>query len=308
MNKHEVAEKYETELRMFLIWMKNRGMTQATQRAYMNDTRNYLHSIYPMELNQAGKLEVMGFLSTSRERGAGDEARNRKLSSLRALYRALIELELLKSNPAAAVAKSKQEKNRIPVYLEEEQLETMFGAIEGKYRVRNVTILFLMAYAGLRVGEVHRLNTMDLTEDGLIHILGKGRKWRVIPLPEAIHAFMRLSLEKRIVPRQSKEKAFFVSQFGRRLSIRMIQTLADETLARLAARMPALRDKKLSSHKLRHSFATMQIRRGTDIRTLQELLGHSSIETTQIYTHVDNRQLKQAMSNIADRIPNLRFQ
>jgi integrase/recombinase XerD len=305
MDKHEVAEKYETELRMFLVWMKNRGMTQATQRAYMNDARNYLHSIYPMELKQTGKLEIMGYLSASRERGAGDEARNRKLSSVRAMFRALIELEQLNLNPAAAVAKSKQEKNRIPVYLEEDQLEAMFAAIEGKYRVRNVTILLLMAYAGLRVGEVHRLNTMDLTDDGTIHILGKGRKWRVIPLPDTIHSVMRQSLKERIIPRQSKEKAFFVSQFGRRLSIRMIQTLADETLAKLSARMPSLRDKKLSSHKLRHSFATMQIRRGTDIRTLQELLGHSSIETTQIYTHVDNRQLKQAMSNIADRIPSM---
>ncbi|BBI34102.1 tyrosine-type recombinase/integrase [Cohnella abietis] len=299
----EVSETYERELRLFLLWMKNRGMTLATQRAYMSDTRSFLRSICPMDLSDAGKLEIMDFLSTSREQGAGDEARNRKLSSLRALFRALIELERLSHNPASAVAKSKQEKNRIPVYLEEDQLEMMFGTIEGKYRVRNITILLLMSYAGLRVGEVHRLNIFDLTEDGSVHVLGKGRKWRVIPLPEQIHSVMRQSLEERIVPRQSKEKAFFVSQFGRRLSIRMIQTLADETLDKLSDRVPSLRDKKLSSHKLRHSFATMQIRRGTDIRTLQELLGHASIETTQIYTHVDNRQLKQAMNNIAARIP-----
>lgn len=83
----------------------------------------------------------------------------------------------------------------------------------------------------------------------------------------------------------------------------MIQTIADEIIARLKVEMPSLADKRISSHKLRHSFATMQIRSGTDIRTLQELLGHASIETTQIYTHIDNKQLKNAMNNISSKIP-----
>ncbi|RUS47208.1 recombinase XerC [Cohnella sp. AR92] len=301
--KNELEEQYEKELRLFLLWMKNRGMTSATQRAYLNDARGYLRSIYPKALADTGKIELMLYLSECRESGAGDEARNRKLSSIRSLYKALIELEVLKENPAAAVAKSKQEKNRIPAYLEEDQLREMVELVDGKYRSRNLAILLLMAYAGLRVGEVHRLNATDLGEDGLLRILGKGRKWRLVPLPEPLAELLRQSLSDRREPRQSKEKAFFISQFGRRLSIRRIQSIAEETLHRLAEQLPALRDTKLSCHKLRHSFATMQIRRGTDIRTLQELLGHSSIETTQIYTHVDNKQMKRAMDQIAGLIP-----
>ncbi|WP_409340254.1 tyrosine-type recombinase/integrase [Paenibacillus sp. MBLB4367] len=301
--RHEVLEKYENELRLFSMWMKNRGMTKASQHAYMSDAHRFLHTVYPSELKRIGKVEMMDYLSQSRERGAGDESRNRKLAAIRAFYKALMELEILQTNPAAMIAKSKQEKNRIPVYLEEDQLEVLFESIEGKYRTRNMAILCLMTYAGLRVGEIHRLNMQDLTQDGSIHVLGKGRKWRVIPLPDVLHALLRQSLEERLEPYKGKEEAFFVSQFGRRLSIRMVQTIAEDMFAKLKAKLPFLHAKKLSSHKLRHSFATMQIRSGTDIRTLQELLGHTSIETTQIYTHVDNKQLKHAMNNISGKIP-----
>jgi len=305
-SKDDLEERYEKELRIFLIWMKNRGMTPATQRAYRSDALAYLSSIYPKELSEAGKIDIMSFLSECREKGAGDEARNRKLSSIRSFYKALIEMEQLKDNPATNVAKSKQEKNRIPVYLEEAQLVEMAALADGKFRSRNLAILLLMAYAGLRVGEVHRLNVSDLSEDGSIRVLGKGRKWRLVPLPKPLAELLKRSLEERREPRQPKETAFFVSQLGRRLSIRRIQSLAEETLRRLQERIPALRDRKLSSHKLRHSFATMQIRQGTDIRTLQELLGHSSIETTQIYTHVDNKRMKEAMDRMAELLPALR--
>jgi integrase/recombinase XerD len=249
----------------------------------------------------------MRFLSLCREQGAGDEARNRKLSSLRSFFKALIEMDHQHHNPAAAVPKSKQEKNKIPVYLEESELEVLPEAISGKYYVRNTAIVLLMSYAGLRVGEIHRMNVKDLRQDGSIHILGKGRKWRIIPLPEALQEVLHAALSERKEARQGKEQPFFVSQFGRRLSIRMIQTVADDTIRQLKEQYPSLENKALSSHKLRHSFATMQIRSGTDIRTLQELLGHASIETTQIYTHIDNRQLRSAMDNIAGKIPALKI-
>ncbi|WP_078499506.1 tyrosine-type recombinase/integrase [Paenibacillus selenitireducens] len=301
--QHEIIDTYDMEVELFSIWMKNQGMTKATQQAYLSDTRSFLHMIYPNEIAKLGKIDVMRFLSDRRERGAGDEARNRKLSSLRAFFKALNEMEHIQINPAALIAKSKQEKNRIPTYLEEDQLESFFQSIAGKYQHRNMAILLLMAFAGLRVGEIHRMNIQDLHQDGSIHILGKGRKWRVIPLPESMHQVLIRSLDERIEPKQSKEQGFFISQFGRRLSVRMIQTVADQTFEVLQQKMPALNGLKLSSHKLRHSFATMQIRSGTDIRTLQELLGHSSIETTQIYTHIDNKQMKMAMDKVSSKIP-----
>lgn len=300
---HEILDTYSMEIDLFSIWMKNKGMTRATQQAYLNDTRHFLHEVHPASVKQLGKMDVMRFLSGCREKGAGDEARNRKLSSLRSFFKALIEMEAADTNPAVLIAKSKQEKNRIPVYLEENELEALVQSIHGKYYYRNLAIVLLMAYAGLRVGEIHRLNVPDIRQDGAIHVLGKGRKWRVIPLPSALHEVLRKALEDRVDVRQGKEQPVFVSQFGRRLSIRMIQTVADTTIRQLKLERPSLEDRPLSSHKLRHSFATMQIRSGTDIRTLQELLGHASIETTQIYTHIDNKQLQHAMGNISSKIP-----
>ncbi|OMF38482.1 hypothetical protein BK133_02130 [Paenibacillus sp. FSL H8-0548] len=303
MRRHEVTDSYGIELDLFSIWMKNKGMTKSTHQAYLNDVRYFLQFVHPTEMKLITKMDIMRYMANCREKGTGDEARNRKLSSLRSFFKALIEMEHLSGNPAALIAKSKQEKNRIPVYLEENELETLLQMITGKYYLRNAAIVLLMAYAGLRVGEIHRMNTRDLHQDGSLHILGKGRKWRVMPLPDALQNVLRQALDERKDSRQGKEQPFFVSQFGRRLSIRMIQTIADEIIARLKVEMPSLADKRISSHKLRHSFATMQIRSGTDIRTLQELLGHASIETTQIYTHIDNKQLKNAMNNISSKIP-----
>ena len=300
---HELNEHYAQELELFSIWMKNQGMSRSSESAYLSDVRQFLSLYYPAALESSSKLDIMRFLSRCREQGAGDEARNRKLSALRAFYKALNEMEMIAVNPAALTAKSKQQKNRLPVYLEEAQLRGLFSAIEGKYRYRNGTILLLMAYAGLRVGEIHRLNVEDLKPDRAIHVLGKGRKWRRVPLAAPVYEALVRSAERRPDPKQSSEQAMFVSQFGRRLSIRMIQTIADRTLEQLQRQEPSLALKKLSSHKLRHSFATMQIRNGTDIRTLQELMGHSSIETTQIYTHIDNQQLRDAIDSVASRIP-----
>ncbi|NIK76717.1 site-specific recombinase XerD [Paenibacillus castaneae] len=301
--QHEVMDAYGVELELFSIWMKNKGMTKSTHQAYMNDVSYFLQTVYPTETKQITKMDIMRYMAHCREKGTGDEARNRKLSSLRSFFKALIEMEHMEGNPAALIAKSKQEKNRIPVYLEENELEALLQSIQGKYYIRNVAIVLLMSYAGLRVGEVHRMNVQDFRQDGSIHILGKGRKWRVIPLPTALQDVLNGALAERKDSRQGKEQPFFVSQFGRRLSIRMIQTVADDTIKLLKEENPSLADKRLSSHKLRHSFATMQIRSGTDIRTLQELLGHASIETTQIYTHIDNKQLRSAMNNISSKIP-----
>ncbi|SIQ39940.1 MULTISPECIES: tyrosine-type recombinase/integrase [unclassified Paenibacillus] len=301
---HELLDTYGTELELFGIWMKNQGMTASTERAYKADVGQYLAMLHPAPLEQSTKLDIMRYLSRTREAGAGDEARNRKLSSLRAFYKALNEMEQLNVNPAALTAKSRQQKNRIPVYLEEEQLQLLFEHVEGKHRERNLSILLLMSYAGLRVGEIHRLNRHDLTSEGMLSVLGKGRKWRYLPLPSSLARLLLQMMEtSELKMKQGKEQPMFVSQLGRRLSIRMIQNMADSTLSRLQASLPELSMKKLSSHKLRHSFATMQIRSGTDIRTLQELLGHASIETTQIYTHIDNKQLREAMDSVAGKIP-----
>lgn len=300
---HDILDHYEAELRAFQIWMKDTGMTPATQREYTIDIRKFTRFIYPKPITAVDKLDVMSFLAEVREQGVGDAARNRYLSSLRTFFNGLQEVGHLQGNPAALVKKSKQEKNRIPTYLEEDELEAFIQSISGRYQFRNIAICLLMGYVGLRVGEVHRVNLADLETDG-IKIQGKGRKWRLMPLHPSIQAVIQAYIEnERIVPKKEKEQALFISQLGRRLSIRMIQTLTAATFQSLQREFPRLANKKLSSHKLRHTFATNQIRGGTPIRTLQEILGHASIETTQIYTHVSNKEIQLAMHNV--KIPKI---
>lgn len=297
-NHHELDEVYGAQTRAFRIWMKQAGYTDTTQKEYMREVYAYLHSLDELAVEQAGKMHVISFL-VSKQQATGDRTRNRTLSAIRSFYAALIDFEMTARNPAMEVKKSKTEKNKKPVYLEEEELALSLAFIDGRYRNRNLAIFLLMSYCGLRVGEVHRLNRSDYKKaKGTIEVFGKGRKWNEIPVPEALAAMLTEVERERIEPYREKEDAFFVSQKGKRLSIRQIQKIAGQTFEAFKRQYPKLADMKLSCHKLRHTFATMLLRNGVDIRVVKELMGHASIETTMIYTHVNDHQKKQAMSTI----------
>ncbi|PZE22850.1 recombinase XerC [Paenibacillus xerothermodurans] len=278
--------------------MKQAGFTDTTQKEYMREVMAYLESLGGLPVTGAGKINVIGFL-VSKQKSTGDKTRNRTLSAIRSFYAALMDFELATRNPAMEVKKSKTESNKRPIYLDEHELLVALNHIDGRYRDRNIAIFLLMAYCGLRVGEVHRLNLANFKKGkGTIEVYGKGRKWNEIPVPEALSEYLERLQTERITPYNKKEDAFFVSQKGRRLSIRQIQKIAAQTFAAFKAAHPELADMKLTSHKLRHSFATMLLRNGVDIRVVKELLGHASIETTMLYTHVNDDQKKQAMSTI----------
>ncbi|CAH0121383.1 Tyrosine recombinase XerC [Paenibacillus sp. CECT 9249] len=296
-------ERYESELEAFVIWMKDAGYTKFTQTCYLGDIRHFLRFIDGKQLSQVSKLNVMSYLSSVRESGVSDTTRNRKHSSIQCFFKALMELEMLDANPAAAVKKSKTEKNRSLVYLDEREIFAFLQSIEGKYRTRNLAVFLLMAYMGLRVGEVHRLNLSDYhPQRKTLNVFGKGRKWRTLPVPDRVDEMLRLAMEERRQPGSKREDAFFISQKGRRLSVRNIQLIASQTFAAFEQKYRTGR-RSLSSHKLRHSFATLLLKNGTDLRTVQELLGHASIQTTTIYTHVSDRQKEEAIRNLEVLVP-----
>lgn len=293
------SEDYEEELDAFLIWMKDAGYTPYTQKSYLADVKQFLVSLKGKKLESVKKLHIISFLTSVRERGVSDGTRNRKHASVTCFFKALIELELYTTNPAVGIKKSKTEKNREPVYLDEADLQRFLSAVEGKYKDRNLAVFLLMSYMGLRVGEVHTLNLSDYNvERRMLRVFGKGRKWRNVPVPESIASFLDRALEERLDPWISKEEAMFISQKGRRLSIRGIQQIAADTFERFQSDIPAAQRRPYSSHKLRHSFATMLLRKGADLRTVQELLGHSSIQTTTVYTHITSREKEEAMSKL----------
>lgn len=300
---NEWSEDYEEGLEAFLIWMKDAGYTPYTQKSYMVDVNQFLVSLNGKKLEAVKKLHVISFLSSARERGVSDATRNRKHAAINCFFNALIEMELLQTNPAAGIKKSKTEINREPVYLDESDLQRFLSSVEGKYKGRNLAIFLLMSYMGLRVGEVHTLNLSDYNvERHSLRVFGKGRKWRNVPVPDDVVPFLELALEERLEPWRSKEEAMFTSQKGRRLSIRGIQQIAADTFDRFQSDVPASQRRPYSSHKLRHSFATMLLRKGADLRTVQELLGHSSIQTTTVYTHITSKEKEEAMSKLQIQI------
>lgn len=293
----------EQYISAFKLWMKQAGYTDSTKKEYAREVQAFLVYIEELPLQQVKKFTVVSYLVQHKE-NVSESTRNRTLASLRSFFKAMNDFEMMQGNPALDVKKSKTERNVLPVYLEQEKLEETLHYIDGKYRERNMAILLLMAYSGLRVGEVHRLNIAHYhAEKSTITVLGKGRKWNEIPLSAEVNAYMIRVQEQRLAPYRQKEDAFFVSQKGRRLSIRQIQKIIATMFQAMKEDHQELRNMKLSCHKLRHSFATLMLRNQVDIRVVKELMGHTSIETTMIYTHVQDDDKKQAISTL--QIPSI---
>lgn len=301
----EMMDPYERDLSLFSNYMKDRGYSKETQVGYMRDVRRFLATLDGRTPDEADKIDVMQYLTRIREAGAGARYRNRSQSAVRLFYKILREFERASSNPAMDIPKAKVAKNRMPSFLDKSELDETLQHVAGKYRLRDTAMLALMSYAGLRVGEIVRLNVTDFdTRTSILGILGKGEKWRYVPLPAELAELLRLYLTQRMQPKSRRdEQAFFVSQFSRRISRRMVQTIAERMLSGLMEAHPELRGKRLSAHKLRHSFATELLRGGADLRTVQELLGHEDISTTQIYTHISDETKKFAMEKVRPAIP-----
>lgn len=300
--------QYKDELETFDAYLADLGYSEQTISSYFSDIRLllrhlYIKKSYAVDLNTVKRRDIVEFLR-QHHRNAAKSTRNRRLMSIRSFYRGLVKSEILTNNPTEDIDVAKQEKNAIPVYLSDEELSLFFKLIpNGKYYVRNKAILMLMGLAGLRVIEVHSLNITDLTRDPInpgVEISGKGNKTRYIPLPLPLYSLL-LEYEQmhRGVSKEGHTNAFFVSRNGNRLSKRRIQEVTEETFANVKSNNPDsyLIQKKITSHKLRHTFGTNKIREGVDVVTLQELLGHENLNTTQIYTHVNNKQKENAMRN-----------
>ena len=178
----------------------------------------------------------------------------------------------------------------LPKYLEESECERLLAACDGPFGYRDYCILMLFLSCGLRVSELVSLNTTDIYEDHL-RVLGKGNKERVVFFAdgcrEAIDDYLAVRNDEKLPPED--KNALFISRDNRRISVRGVQKMVDKKL--LQAGLDASR---YSPHKLRHTAATLMLKNGVDTRALQEVLGHSNLNTTQIYTHLDNAALHEA--------------
>lgn len=294
---------------LFEMYMEDLGYSANTRRHYIHDVTLFfqfssVHKSDGFDLTRIRKHDLHLFLRKLRhEHDNGASSRNRRLMALRLFFKAMMKYDLLSSNPALDIEPAKTKKEVVPTYLNEEELHALFQVIDrNSHFVRNKLILMLMAYAGLRVMEVHHLNIGDIdrSQKGIV-VRGKGNKTRYLPLPAPI--FEQLLLYEshyRSKPQEGHEAALILSRSGKRISNRTIQHITRETIHQLqnVKGFEYLKSKPLSSHKLRHSFGTYLVKKGIDLRTVQELLGHENISTTQIYTHVSNKQKEDAMRTL----------
>jgi integrase/recombinase XerD len=203
----------------------------------------------------------------------------------------LVREKLTQSNPSDLIDGPKMEK-KIPSFLTFEEITRILKVpnLKRTQGIRDRAILELMYATGLRVSEAASLKLADInTEVGFIKCKGKGSKERIVPLGKVAHEFLDkyTTLSRPVLLHQKESINLFLAQGGRSLSRQSIWKMIKKTVHGAGIR------KHVSPHTLRHSFATHLLERGADLRSVQEMLGHSSITTTQIYTHINQSRLKQ---------------
>ncbi len=232
------------------------------------------------------------FMSMLRDRNYCKSTIARKLATLRSFYKFLVRRGHVSSNPVASIRTPKQEK-RLPKYLEVEQIEKLFSNCDTTTLLgaRDRAILEMLYSTGIRVSELVALDVGDIDlASSVIHVRGKGKKERVIPIgPGAVKAVLHyLDLRRSAFQGgQHDPNALFINKHGQRLSTRSVRRKLDKYL------LEAGLDLSVSPHTLRHSFATHMLQRGADLRSVQEMLGHQSLSTTQIYTHLTDENVKK---------------
>lgn len=217
-------------------------------------------------------------------------SRCRRTSSVKSFFQYLtIKRHLLDFNVCQELDMPKRQAS-LPRYLEESECEALLAACEGSYELRDYCMLMILLCCGLRVSELVSLNLTDIYEDHL-RVIGKGNKERIVFFAEgcreAIDDYLTVRNPDKIVPED--KNALFISRDNRRISVRGVQKMLDKKL-----KTAGLDSSRYSPHKLRHTAATLMLKNGVDTRALQEVLGHSNLNTTQIYTHLDNTALREA--------------
>ncbi|HEX5471883.1 MAG TPA: tyrosine recombinase XerC [Lacipirellulaceae bacterium] len=237
--------------------------------------------------------ELRGFLSALTEAGYAKTSISRRLASVRSFLKFGQREGWAKSNPAKAL-RNPRKSRKLPHFLTSDEVGKLLDAPKGDSAaaVRDRAILETLYSAGLRVSELVGLTDGDLDFDaGIVRVRGKGKRERLAPIGSYASRALKHWLQKRTLsPREQsgREAPVFTNKFGTRLTTRSVARMLEKYLKQTGL------DSRTSPHTLRHSFATHLLDRGADIRSVQELLGHKSLVTTQIYTHVSTANLRAA--------------
>ena len=299
-------------IRDFLVYHETiQGHSRHTVDEYYLDLRNFFRflkrdkhlvpdsepldsiSISDIDIHFVGSITItdvycyMNYLS--RDRGLNAASRARKVATIRSFYKYLTnKAKLLEQNPVQDLDSPRRKKS-LPKYLDLDESIHLLESVDGKNSSRDLCILTLFLNCGLRISELVGLNKTDVRGEQL-RVLGKGNKERILYLNAACQKALQDWITERDALTLVDQNALFVTlQNRRRISKAAVHKLVKKHLA-----AAGLDSTQYSSHKLRHTAATLMLQNGVDVRTLQEVLGHDHLNTTQIYTHVDNEDLRTA--------------
>lgn len=284
----------------FISYLNNeKNMAKMTVKSYNNDWNDFLnylenelqYDIINLHVEEINHQTVRKYLAYLNSHNYTKSTMARHLASLKSFYRYLLKNEIIRQNPLAFVATPRIPK-KLPRYLEEKEMVSVLEqpVLTNDVGIRDRAILELLYGAGIRVSELTSLNLENIDLGyGYLRVTGKGNKERIVPIGrEAIKSLKMYTEQAR--PKWTatqQEKALFVNQKGGRLSARSVRTFVHKYCRQAGVK------EDLSPHGFRHSFATHLLDHGADLRAVQELLGHQKISSTQIYTHVSNKKLRQ---------------
>jgi len=289
--------EYYLDLRMFFRFIKLMRCDMPIHTRLDDIDIRDINIEFIREIATSDIFDFLSYLANDRtanpdapapEYGISAASRARKLSSIKSFYKYLtVRTKQLQENPVADLEYPKLRKS-LPKYLTMEQSANLLRCIDGQNRVRDYAIIMLFLNCGIRRSELVGLNVSDVYEDR-IRVVGKGNKERFVyfgsPCRKAIDAYM-IERNKKVL---TDNRALFGSRNGNRISVTAVHRLVDKAL-----KLAGLDSTQFSAHKLRHTAATMMLSGGVDVKTVQEVLGHENLNTTQIYTHIENTELKIA--------------
>lgn len=282
--------------------MVEKGLAKNTLDAYTRDLTSYRLYLKKYEIysfNDTNRTNIIGYLLELKNKGRATSTMSRNLAAIRSFYQYLLRDRYIDKDPSQNLESPKLDK-RLPKVLSLEQVETLLKMPDLKTPtgIRDRAMLELLYATGVRVSELISINIKDLNLNmGLVKCIGKGSKERIIPLGEMAINSIIVYLEKGrpLLERKVSEDSLFLNNNGRQLTRQGFWRILKNYGSRSTIGID------ITPHTLRHSFATHLLENGADLRSVQEMLGHADISTTQIYTHLTKAKLKEVYTNAHPR-------
>ena len=287
----KLSKLIEEFLRYLLI---DKGYSNNTIESYKRDLEKFLIFNKDKDINSIKNNDLKEYIKYLNEEKLNEKSIARNISSIKSFYKFLSIQKYINNNPSDSIFQPKLKKSLPNILTEEEVLKLLDIKLTDNFSYRNKAMLELMYATGIRVSELVnlKLQDIDLNQD-IIRTFGKGSKERVIPIGDYAKEYLEKYIYEYRGSMLKKEASeyLFLNNHGKKMTrqgfFKIIKKIAQEKGI----------NKDLSPHTLRHSFASHLLKHGADLRTIQELLGHSDISTTQIYTHITNEQLKKNYKN-----------